>query len=71
MQDIEDTLLTAARGCGWSIAELARRAGLPYSAVHGFVRSDRLITLRSAARLAEALGLELRPVRRARRKRGE
>ena len=63
-KDIETTLLDAARGCGWTLAELARRAELPYSAVHGFVRTDRRITLRSAAKLAAALGLELRPKRR-------
>lgn len=63
-KNIETTLLDTARGCGWTLAELARQAELPYSAVHGFVRTDRRITLRSAAKLAAALGLELRPKRR-------
>jgi len=60
VKDIEQTLLNAAWKSGWSIAELARRAKLPYSAVHGFVKSGRLITLRSGAAIAKALGLELR-----------
>ncbi len=61
-KDIEQVLLHAARTSGQTIAELARRAGLPYSAAHGFVRSERAITLKSAAKLAKALGLELRPI---------
>ena len=60
MKDIEKTLLDAARKSGLTMAELARRAKLPYSAVHGFVKSGRLITLRSAAAIAKALKLELK-----------
>lgn len=64
MQDIEQTLLDAARKSGLSMAELARRAELPYASVHGFVTSNRAITLRTATKLATALGLELRRKRR-------
>jgi plasmid maintenance system antidote protein VapI len=60
VKDIEQALLDAARKSGLTIAELARQAELPYSAVHGFVKSGRLITLRSAAAIARALGLELK-----------
>jgi plasmid maintenance system antidote protein VapI len=61
--DIEQHLHLASKNCGMSIAELARRAGLPYSCVHGFVTTRRAITLQSAARVATVLGLELRRVR--------
>jgi len=60
MKDIEHVLLEAARKSGLTMAELARRAELPYSAVHGFVKSGRLITLRTAAAIARVLGLELK-----------
>ncbi|HUU85260.1 MAG TPA: hypothetical protein VM243_17305 [Phycisphaerae bacterium] len=69
MQDIETTLRDAARQSGLSIAELGRRAELPYAVVHGFVTSGRLITLRSAAGIARALGLELRTVKPRRKAR--
>ena len=65
--DIEKQLLDAARATGLSMAELTRAAGLPYSAVHGFLKSGRRLSLRSAAKLAVALRLELRPVRRVRK----
>ncbi len=58
MQDIEETLLDATRKSGLSMAELARRAELPYACVHGFLQSDRQITLHSAAAIGRVLGLE-------------
>ena len=70
MNSIEQTLLDAARQSGLSIAELARRADLPYAVAHGFITSGRLITLRSAAGIARALDLELRPAKRRRAKKG-
>lgn len=60
MKDIKKTLLDAARNSGLSIAELARRAKLPYACVHGFLKSDRQITIASAAALARVLKLELK-----------
>ncbi|MEE9296466.1 MAG: helix-turn-helix transcriptional regulator [Phycisphaerae bacterium] len=65
MSDIDEQLREAARNSGLSIKAMSDRAGIPYAAVHGFVRSDgRTMTLRTAAKLAVLLGLELRPVRR-------
>jgi len=43
---------------------LSRESGLQYQTVHGFVTADRQISIGSAAKLAEALGLELRPTKR-------
>ncbi len=67
MKDIEQTLLKAARECGLSIAELSRRTELPYATIHGFIRDERLITLRSAAAIARVLGLELQPIKTKRK----
>ena len=60
MNSIEITLLEAVRRSNLSLAELARRAKLPYASVHGFVKSDRQITIRSAAALAKVVKLELK-----------
>ena len=68
MSDIEAQLLEAARQSGLSMKALSDRSGIPYSAVHGFLKSDRRITLRYGAKLADVLGLGLRPIRRPRSK---
>ena len=64
--NIERQLLDEATRSGLTMAELSRRSKVPYSAVHGFLTDDRRLSLRSAAKLAQALGLEL--VRRGKRK---
>ncbi len=56
------------RATGWSILQLAKRSDVRYSAAHGFVTGDRDIVLSTAAKLCKALGLELRPGRRGKRK---
>ena len=65
--DIETQLRQTARKCGKSMKKLADESGLAYATVHGFVRDEKTITLANAARLAEVLGLELRPVKRGRK----
>lgn len=62
MADIERQLKEAALESGLSMLEISKRANVPYSAVHGFMTSDRRLSLRSGAKLAAMLGLELRPV---------
>lgn len=66
--DIERQLRDAAKRSGLSIKRLSDESGVPYSAMHGFMVNDRGITLRSAAKLARVLGLELCPVKRGKRK---
>jgi hypothetical protein len=62
--DIERRLRQAAIKSELSIKRLAVGSGLPYGSVHGFVTDpDRTLTLRSAARLAAFLELELCPTR--------
>ena len=67
-EDLEQKLRDEAGRSGLSVLALAKRAGLGYATIHGFIMGDRSISIGSAAKLAAALGLELRPVRRGKRK---
>ncbi len=64
-RNIEQQLRDATRQSGLSILALSKRSGVPYSAMHRFVTGAGCVGLRSAAKLAKVLGLELRPVRRS------
>ena len=57
-------IIAAFDKSGLSRFEWARRAGIDYSAVHGFVAGSRDMTLRSASRLCKVLGLELHAPKR-------
>jgi plasmid maintenance system antidote protein VapI len=48
---------------GMSIKQLTERSGCTYSSVHGFITADRDITVSTASKLCQVLGLELRQVR--------
>lgn len=64
MRNIENQLREAARASGLSMKAMADRACVPYAAVHKFVTTDTGgITLKTAAKLATVLGLELRPIK--------
>jgi transcriptional regulator with XRE-family HTH domain len=54
-----DRLKEAVRGCGLSLNELGKRAGLDHARLSRFVRGERDLTLTAAARLCEVLGLKL------------
>lgn len=63
---ITSVLRKAACADGRSIFALARDAGIPYPALHRFMRGDKTgakggLTLMTADKLARVLGLELRP----------
>ena len=64
MTTIDQQLRAAVRRCGLSIRQISLRADIPYAAVHRFVVNDRGVTLKTAAKLATLLGLELCPIRR-------
>jgi transcriptional regulator with XRE-family HTH domain len=65
---IENVVRRAARESGMSMLELSKRTGLGYQTVYGFCSQSRGITLESAGKLCELLGLELRPVKRRKRR---
>lgn len=68
MSDIHAQLRQAAEASGLSINELARQSGVNLSAVSRFMSGQRDLRLQSAAKLAAALNLELRPIPKSRQK---
>ena len=64
-----DVLRKAAMADGRSIFALARDAGIPYPVMYRFLKGDKHghkwgLTLTTADKLANELGLELRPKKR-------
>ncbi len=64
-----EILREAAEADGRSIFALARDAGIPYPVMYRFLKGDAKghkwgLTLTTADKLAEALGLEIRPKKR-------
>ena len=60
--DLAAELLAVFGKSGLSRFELARRSGVSYSVVHRFMAVERDITLGTASRLCDVLGVELRTV---------
>lgn len=59
--DIQEQLRQAILNAGVSRYRLARVTGISDGLLSNFVNRRRSMTLNTAARLAKALGLELRP----------
>ena len=59
--DIEDQLRRAIEESPVTQYKLAKISGIDKGILSRFIRGERTITLTTAARLAEALDLELRP----------
>lgn len=59
-------LLAAFEASGLNRFAWSKRADVDYSAVHGFVEGSRDVTLATASKLADVLGLELHPKRKGR-----
>ncbi|MHC4063644.1 MAG: helix-turn-helix domain-containing protein [Planctomycetota bacterium] len=66
--EMGDLIRATFRKSGLSIKQLADGSGVPYASVHGVVSGTRDPALSTAARLAKVLGLELRPVRRRKKR---
>jgi transcriptional regulator with XRE-family HTH domain len=64
MVDLGEQLREAIRRSGLNRKQVADRAGVAYCAIHGFMSGERGLTLDSASKVAELLGLELRPTKR-------
>lgn len=58
---IAEQLRDAMRGSGLSIYMLAKRSGVSWPILGRFLSGERGMTLSSAAKIASALNLELRP----------
>jgi plasmid maintenance system antidote protein VapI len=61
--DLGAQLRAAFAESGLSRFAWAKRAGVSYAMVFHFCAGDRTVTLDSASKLADVLGLELRPTR--------
>lgn len=62
--NISGALRQAAKDSEYTQVELAKLAGLDRTSLGRFMRGERSLRLDLAARLAECLGLELRPIKR-------
>lgn len=66
MVDLGKQLRDAIRRSGLTRRQISKRSGVAYSAVHGFVGGKQTLTLESASKIADVVGIEFRP-RRAKR----
>jgi len=67
--DIQEQLRRAIEESPVTQYRLAKVSGIDKGILSRFIRGERTITLATAARLAEALDLELRPARQPRKSR--
>ncbi len=63
MIDIGETLKRAVRNSGQTRYGVAKGSGIDYSVLLRFMAGEREVRLATASRLANYLGLELRPSR--------
>jgi len=68
-KDLEQQLRQAIRDSGMSRYRLARLTGISDGVLANFYTGKRSLTLRTAAKLATALGLELRPANKGKKAR--
>lgn len=66
--DIQETLRQAILAAGISRYRLAKVSGVSEGVISHFVNRNRGLTMETGAKLAAALGLELRPASRKPRK---
>ena len=67
-EDLATVLRDAIDESGKTQYQLAQETGIDKSALSRFVSGERGLTLETAAKLATALNLELKPVRRQRKR---
>ncbi|HUS95374.1 MAG TPA: helix-turn-helix transcriptional regulator [Hyphomicrobiaceae bacterium] len=65
--DIEESLRQAILNAGITRYRLSKLSGVTEGVLCQFVNRNRTITMETAAKLAAVLGLELTPVKRARK----
>jgi transcriptional regulator with XRE-family HTH domain len=66
MASMSDTLREAIRATGLPLLQLAEATGVQRASLSRFLRGERTLRLDMAERVAEYLGLELKPARRNR-----
>ena len=63
-RDLGEQLRAAVTESGLTRNALAKQMDVSYAITHRFMGGDRDITLATASKMADVLGLELRPVKR-------
>jgi transcriptional regulator with XRE-family HTH domain len=66
VKDIEKQLKQAIKKSKMSRYRIAKESGLTESQLSYFINGHRTLTLLAAAKLAKALGLELKPIKKGR-----
>lgn len=66
---ISEALKQAITDCGESVYAVSKGSGVSHPIIYRFVNGERLPSLENVDRLAAYLGLELRPVVKAKSKR--
>ena len=59
-----DELREAIRNCGETEYRVAKESGVPQPVVSRFMREERGVSLETAAKLCQYLGIHLAPIRR-------
>lgn len=67
--DLAEQLRQAIRRSGLTRNQIAKRTDLSYAIVHGFVAGTKDLRLATASKIAAIVGVELRPLDAARRRR--
>lgn len=60
-------LRQAVADAGLSMLQVSKRAGIPYKCAHAFIVGYGDVMLATASKIADVVGLELRPVKPKRR----
>ena len=60
MVDLRKQLLQAIDRCGLNRKQIADKAGISYSIIHGFCAGTRSVTLDTASKIADIVGIEFR-----------
>ena len=71
MTDLAGQLREVIRRSGLNRKQVADQTGISYAAIHGFVGGTRDMRLSTASKVAELLGVELRPMRRKQKTSGK
>ncbi len=64
MVDLGEQLKKAIRRSGLTRKQISDQASVGYAAIHGFMAGTRDLTLTSASKIADVVGVELKPRRR-------
>jgi len=68
---LPEQLREAISATGQTTYRVAKESGVSFPVVYRFLKGERGITLDTAGKLADYLGLELRPVQRTRKAKGK